>query len=111
MKTREELHEIKEEYETVQSKLTELSDDELQEITSGAGVANPVSGLSREKAEKIAKTLGDGEDHGSWRSMSGEQFMKWWESSNRSALKSASPEDDHHGYHDGRSEEASWDRN
>ena len=31
MKTREELQKIKEEYETVQNKLTELSDDELLE--------------------------------------------------------------------------------
>ena len=32
-------------------------------------------------ADDVA-ALGDGKDMGSWKTMSGEQFMKWWEDSN-----------------------------
>ena len=35
MKTKEELNELKKEYENVKSKLSELSEDELKEVTGG----------------------------------------------------------------------------
>lgn len=47
------------------------------------GMPNPVSALTEEEARKIADGLGEGKDMGSWKTMSGEQFMKWWESSHK----------------------------
>lgn len=35
MKTKEELNELKKEYENVKSKLSELSEDELKEVAGG----------------------------------------------------------------------------
>ncbi len=37
MKTKEELNELKKEYENVKSKLSELSEDELKEVVGGVG--------------------------------------------------------------------------
>lgn len=47
-------------------------------------MTNPAADISKEKAENITMELGDGKDMGSWKTMSGEQFMKWWEETNRS---------------------------
>lgn len=44
---------------------------------------NPVSSLTEEEAKAIAESLGDGKDMGSWRTMSGKDFMKWYESSRK----------------------------
>ena len=46
-------------------------------------MTNPAADISKEKAENITMELGDGKDMGSWKTMSGEQFMKWWEETNR----------------------------
>lgn len=43
-------------------------------------VPNPASVLTEEEALKIAEDLGNGKDMGSWKTMSGEAFMKWWRS-------------------------------
>ena len=50
-----------------------------------ASMSNPVAGMPREQAEQIAASLGDGTDMGSWRTMSGEQFLRWWAASNKDA--------------------------
>ena len=44
-------------------------------------MTNPVV-IPESQAENIAKELGDGKDMGSWKTMSSEQFMKWWEETN-----------------------------
>lgn len=60
-----------------------LDDKELEKITGGVlGMSNPVAGMSREQAEEIALSLGPGKDMGSYTTMSGDQFMKWWASVN-----------------------------
>ena len=46
------------------------------------GMANPVSGMSKEKALEISKKLANGEGCGTWSNMSSEEFMKWWKDSN-----------------------------
>lgn len=85
-------------------KKTELKEKELEKVTGGApggicglsgsgmdieelvkttlGGSNKMSaaGLSADEARKIAVALDDGKDMGSWKTMSGEQFLKWWES-------------------------------
>lgn len=61
----------------------ELSGEELEKATGGImSMTNPAAGISREQAEAIAREFGDGKDMGSWKTMSGEQFLKWWEASN-----------------------------
>ena len=61
-----------------------LSEEELEKVIVGLNLnmSNPISGITREQAEQIAKNLGTGKDNGSWRTMSAEQFMEWWEKSN-----------------------------
>ncbi len=61
-----------------------LSDFELRNISGG--MPNPVSGMSYEKAWKIAKkweaeAKEKGLKKGQWGT--GESFMKWWASSNK----------------------------
>jgi hypothetical protein len=46
-------------------------------------IPNPVSILTEEEALKIAAELGDGQDMGTWKTMSGEEFMMWWKSCNQ----------------------------
>lgn len=65
-------------------KIEELSDFELRNISGG--MPNPVSGMSYEKAWKIAKeweaeARKKGLKKGQWGT--GESFMKWWASSNK----------------------------
>ncbi len=84
MKTKEELDAIKANVRAMNEKLSALTEDELKEVSGGmASMANPVSGMSEEEARRIAEELGEGKDMGSWKTMSKEQFLKWWESSNR----------------------------
>ena len=52
-------------------------------VPNGVGLPNPVASQTREEALRIAAQLGDGKDMGSWRTMSGEQYMQWWESSHK----------------------------
>lgn len=60
-----------------------VPDQGIRPMAAGmCGMANPVAGMSREEAERIAAELGDGTDMGTWRTMSGEQFLKWWAASN-----------------------------
>lgn len=92
----------------IEKKLAELNEDELSEVLGG--VANPASGLTRENAEKIAKSLGDGQSQDSFTTMSGDQFMKWWKKSNKQASEIISNADGVGVYHDGTNEEASWRR-
>lgn len=83
--------------------MTDISDryDAPAPKTAGgmfASMANPVAGMPREQAEQIAASLGDGTDMGSWRTMSGEQFLRWWAASNKDAAAeqeqpAAEPED------------------
>lgn len=87
MKTKEEINALRAELESLNKKLAELSEDELKQVTGGEnrpmmGMANPVAGMTKEQAEAIARELGGGKDMGSWRTMSGDEFMKWWEKSN-----------------------------
>lgn len=49
-----------------------LNNEELERISGGASV------LTEEEALKIAETLGEGNDMGSWKTMSGEEFMQLW---------------------------------
>ena len=49
-------------------------------MDSKLNMPNPVASLTEEQALKIAKELGDGKDMGSWKTMSGEEFMRWWRS-------------------------------
>ncbi|MCQ2424179.1 MAG: bacteriocin [Clostridia bacterium] len=66
----------------------ELNEKELSEVTGGAlGMSNPVSGITREQAEAMARELGLGKDMGSWRTMSSEDFMAWWRASNNQPLR------------------------
>lgn len=61
----------------------EIKDNELENVSGGVfSMANPVV-IPKTQAENIAKELGDGKDMGSWKTMSSEQFMKWWEETNR----------------------------
>ena len=84
MKTKEELNALKEEVEALNRKLTELTEDELKQVTGGHGisVSNPLAGMSEEEAKRIAKQLGEGTYFGPWNGMSGAQFMEWWRASN-----------------------------
>lgn len=61
----------------------ELNEKELEQVIGGLGMTNPVSGLTEEEAMKIAEKLGNGRDMGSWRTMSGAQFLEWWQSSRK----------------------------
>ena len=45
MKTQEELTQLKTEYETLNNKLKELSDDELKEVTGGKNFISFIPGL------------------------------------------------------------------
>ncbi len=45
-------------------------------------VGNPVSGMSKEEAFDIAVQLAEGKDMGSWNTMTAEEFLQWWLSSN-----------------------------
>ena len=64
--------------------MCKIKDDDLKDVTGGMlSMKNPVAGMSREEAEHTAIELGEGQDMGSWKTMSGEQFMKWWEASNQ----------------------------
>lgn len=55
-----------------------LSESALSQIVGGnLSTANPAAGLSREDAEAIAAFLGEGSDMGSWKTMSGQEFMEW----------------------------------
>ena len=66
-----------------------VEDQAVSRIFGGKGMmgmSNPVAGISREQAEAIAKTLGDGTNMGSWRTMSEEEFMKWWAETNNEKL-------------------------
>ena len=61
----------------------EIKDNELENVSGGVfSMANPVV-IPETQAENIARELGDGKDMGSWKTMSGEQFLKWWEETNR----------------------------
>ena len=62
-----------------------LKNDDLSSISGG--MKNPVAGLSRDEAERKAKSLGkNGKNMGSWNSQSALDFMKWWASSNNQSL-------------------------
>lgn len=63
-------------------KKVELSEKELEKVDGGLGMSNPASGISEEEAKKVACALGEGKDMGSWKTMSGDQFMEWWSASN-----------------------------
>ncbi len=82
MKTKEELNAIKEEYKNIKGKLAKLSEDELKQVTGGQGMSNPVAGMPREQAERIAKELDEGTYVGQWYTMTGNEFMEWWRKSN-----------------------------
>ena len=61
-----------------------LNDNVLENVTGGViNMTNPVAGKSREEMEKVAATLGEGQDMGSWKTMSGERFLEWWRESNK----------------------------
>lgn len=58
-----------------------LNNEELERVSGGViftGTPNPASVLTEEEALKIAETLGEGSDMGSWKTMSGEEFMQLW---------------------------------
>ena len=62
----------------------EIKDNELENISGGVlSMTNPVA-IPKTQAEHIAMELGDGKDMGSWKELSSEQFMKWWEETNHS---------------------------
>ena len=94
MKTNEELNALRSEVETLNKKLAELTEDELKQVAGGEGLSeedamrigdgmsNPVAGMSEEDAMRIAKEMNEGTYSGSWRSMSGAQFLEWWRASN-----------------------------
>ena len=48
----------------------ELKDNELEKIAGGS--------LTEEQSKKAAGELGNGSDMGAWKTMSSEEFMKWW---------------------------------
>ena len=52
-------------------------------INSKLVMPNPASVLTEEEALKIAKDLGNGQDMGTWKTMSGDEFMKWWRASHK----------------------------
>ncbi len=60
-----------------------LREEDIDRIIGGLGMANPASGISKEQAVKIATELGDGKDEGSYKTMTGDQFMDWWKESNK----------------------------
>ena len=47
---------------------------------------NPVSGMSKKDAWEYALTLGAGQNHGSYKTMSAKDFMEWWAASNQETL-------------------------
>ena len=60
-----------------------LNNEELEKVSGGVNfsdVPNPLSIQTKEEALKIAEQLGAGKDMGSWKTMSGEEFMQWWRS-------------------------------
>lgn len=57
-KTKEELNALKEEMETLTTKLKELTDDELKEITGGAISINPQSNIIKVYDENTGKEYG-----------------------------------------------------
>ena len=60
-----------------------LNNEGLEKVSGGVNftdVPNPLSIQTKEEALKIAEQLGAGKDMGSWKTMSGEEFMQWWRS-------------------------------
>ena len=57
MKTKDELNQLKQEYESLATKLNELTDDELAVVSGG----NDGYGLTRKPVEHIVKPLKDAE--------------------------------------------------
>ena len=57
MKTKDELNQLKQEYESLATKLNELTDDELAVVSGG----NDGYGLTRKSVEHIVKPLKDAE--------------------------------------------------
>ena len=58
-----------------------LNNEELEKVSGGVSftdVPNPLSIQTKEEALKIAEQLGAGKDMGSWKTMSGEEFMQLW---------------------------------
>ena len=58
-----------------------LNNEELEKVSGGVNftdVPNPLSIQTKEEALKIAEQLGAGMDMGSWKTMSGEEFMQLW---------------------------------
>ena len=53
MKTKEELNALKEEFETVNRKLAELSDDELAQVVGGQAVLPLLSNAGKEEDQQI----------------------------------------------------------
>lgn len=53
---------------------------QISNAESRFDMPNPASVLTEDEALKIAEDLGEGKDMGSWRTMSGAEFMKWWRS-------------------------------
>ena len=45
-KTKEELNTLKQEYETLNNKLQELTEDELKEVSGGTNLANIIGGIA-----------------------------------------------------------------
>ena len=55
-----------------------LSESVLSQIAGGnLSMTNPAEGLSKEDAKAMASSLGEGSDMGSWKTMSGQEFMEW----------------------------------
>lgn len=62
-----------------------IDEKTLEKVTAGLGtmgMKNPVAGMPKSQALEIAAKLGNGIDDNGVTTMSGEQFMKWWEESN-----------------------------
>ena len=57
MKTKDELNQLKQEYESLATKLNELTDDELAVVSGG----KDEDGLTRKSVEHIVKPLKDAE--------------------------------------------------
>ena len=65
-----------------------VDNDDLDSVSGGrlCNMKNPVAGLSKEEAEKIAKSLGNGKSMYSWKTQSALDYMKWWAYSNNKSL-------------------------
>ncbi len=65
-----------------------LNNEELEKVSGGAAFAdipNPLTIQTEEEARLIADKLGNGNDMGSWKTMSGEEYMQWWRSTHGNA--------------------------